>query len=52
VAAAAVGMRKNEENEDIPVSTTVTRVGAAAAGISGDESREVPLWADDSKEDF
>jgi hypothetical protein len=52
VAAAAASKRKSEEDDDAPESTTAKRVGATAAGISGEEDREVPPWADDSEEDF
>jgi hypothetical protein len=52
VAAAAACKRKSEENDDGPESTTAKRVDATAAGISADEDREVPPWADDSEEDF
>jgi hypothetical protein len=52
VAAAAASKRKCEEDEDNLEGTTIKRVGATAAEIQGDEDREVPLWAEDSEEDF
>ena len=52
VAAAAASKRKSEEDDNGPESATSKRVSATAAESAGNEDREVPLWADDSEEDF
>jgi hypothetical protein len=50
--AAAVAKRKNDHTENVQNEITTKKIVAMAAVMRSDEEQGVPLWAEDSEEDF
>jgi hypothetical protein len=51
-AAAATGKRKHEEEDDAAEDPAPKRADAITTMTQDDDEREVPLWEEDSEEDF